>query len=382
MKFGKPFVAIGMTISVAVLVFIRSPAQRSVGHGEFAMTRVVAESTEATEPERVTTPTLVGREVCRECHLENFNLHANSGHASTFYDASAAEVVGKFAGTSVDTGDRFGRFTYETDERGLLYVRHPNHPDPFHLRYALGSGHHGITLLSLVPDPQDQTTMGIEHRVSWFSSDDSFGVTPSQEDADPQTSIEWLGLPVRGKGLELCISCHTTSAEIVDQEIHHLVANVNCEKCHGPGSEHVRQARASKTPPPFSVGQTEWSTESELRLCGSCHRMPKDIPRKLLRDYTDDLTRFQPVGLLRSKCYLESDGAFKCTTCHNPHMTVKAKSPADYVQDCVACHRTDVDAHTKCPVSPQEGCIECHMPAVQLEHFAFHDHWIRVRTKE
>ncbi len=376
---GKSFCFVAAAVlTIATAWFLPSPASRV---GVFDKP-VAAADTGPSGDSVASPPHLVGREVCQECHAENFELHAHSGHAGTFFETSETRFVEKFVGRNVDVGEYFGSFTYQTDDQGKLYAKHAKYPDPFELKYVLGSGHHGISMLSLVPHPEDGSPMGIEHRVSWFAEDDSFGVTPSQEDAVPDSPLEWLGLPVEGKGLQLCIDCHTTSAEIVDQHLVNLVANVNCEKCHGPGSEHVRQARLTKSPPPFSVGQPEWTSESEIRLCGSCHRMPKDIPRPLLRDYADDMTRFQPVGLLRSKCYLESEGQFKCTTCHNPHMTVKAKTPAEYVSDCIACHQSENQSHTHCPVSPQDDCIKCHMPEVRLEHFSFHDHWIRIRDEK
>ncbi len=108
--------------------------------------------------------------------------------------------------------------------------------------------------------------------------------------------------------------------------------------------------------------------------------MPKDISPKELREYPNLLARFQPVGLLRSECYLESEGQLRCTTCHNPHMAFTAKPKTEYVQDCVNCHVEDSEGHIACPVSPTEGCIECHMPALEFEQgMIFHDHWIRVR---
>ena len=181
-----------------------------------------------------------------------------------------------------------------------------------------------------------------------------------------------------------CVYCHTTQGEIVDQEIVGLVPNVNCEKCHGPASEHVRLAGMMLIPPKFSVGRDDWDTESEIQLCGDCHRLPTTVSRKQLREYSDPLTRFQPVGLLRSKCFVESGGKLKCTTCHNPHQTVKAVSTEEHVQNCVNCHLEDSQSHVACPVSPTQGCIDCHMPAIEIEGLgtSFHDHWIRVRQDE
>lgn len=180
--------------------------------------------------------------------------------------------------------------------------------------------------------------------------------------------------------MQRCIYCHTTHGYVADQRIVDLVANVNCEKCHGPGSEHVRLARIGPNPPPFSVGQASWDTESEIQLCGDCHRLPRSVSEKEIREYPDVLARFQPIGLLRSRCYLETGRSLKCTTCHNPHRSLNEIDDSKHVSDCVNCHRQNESDHVACPVSPETGCIECHMPTIELDQgLKFHDHWIRVR---
>ncbi|WP_442506436.1 cytochrome c3 family protein [Novipirellula sp. SH528] len=327
-------------------------------------------------------PTFVGRQVCGECHAENYHLHGKSGHASTFISAQHASIAKKFVGSTVDAGQPHGRFTYVMDEQGLKAVRVDDaDSEPFPLQYALGSGHNAVTFFSLIPDQQDGT-IGFEHRVSWFADHAGFGLTPGHVNKKPSNEIEFFGNPVRGEMMHGCVDCHTTSGTIVDQKIVDLIPNVNCEKCHGPGSEHVRQARLSDHPPAFSVGKDNWDQESELQLCGSCHRLPKDISPKKLREYPSELVRFQPIGMLRSACYLEAEGQMMCTTCHNPHQAFTAKSKQAYVDDCVRCHDQENTDHVACPVSPRDGCIECHMPPVRFEQgMIFHDHWIRVRPE-
>ncbi|QDV84374.1 hypothetical protein TBK1r_33190 [Stieleria magnilauensis] len=330
-------------------------------------------------------PTYVGRRVCLECHSENHQLHSHHGHATTFRSTKDPEVAGKFVGKSYDAGEPFGTYTYHADDQGL-FVRIPEKfgDQPFRLEYALG--HKSMTLLSLLPDP-DEGTVALEHRVSWMAAADSLGKTPGQHDGIPETAAELFGHRHEGRIMRKCVYCHVTTGEIVDQQIVDLTANVNCEKCHGPASEHVRLARAMKTPPPFSVGRADWDAESELQLCGDCHRMPRDISRKQLREYPDLLARFQPVGLLRSECFVQSGGRLKCTTCHNPHQTISATTPREHEQNCLACHAEMSEtnqaaaSHVVCPVSPTTGCIECHMPALKLDGLGdgFHDHWIRVR---
>lgn len=342
-------------------------------------------------------PTYVGREVCRECHAENYELHSQHGHAHTFTLASDPDVMEKFVGRSYET-DRYGTYTYEANADGLFALMPEKFGEqPFPLQYALGSGHNGITLLTLMPDTTQpanslqetaasqetdasQGTVAIEHRASWYRRGDQLGPTPGQTHQPPETAAELFGQKHEGQVMHKCVYCHTTTGTIVDQQVVDLTANVNCEKCHGPGSEHVRQARAMPNPPPFSVGRSDWDTESEIQLCGDCHRLPATISRAQLREYPNSLTRFQPVGMLRSECFLESEGALKCTTCHNPHTTVQNVPQSQYVQTCIDCHRQETEDHVACPVSPQSGCIDCHMPAVEIDDMGtvFHDHWIRV----
>jgi len=342
-------------------------------------------------------PTLVGHEVCGQCHQENFNLHRQSGHASTFSLTQNSPIAAKFVGKVLDAGDPLGLLTYDAGPSGLR-VRRATDPDAdyFPLPYALGSGHNAVTFMSLVPDPDldpdggkldtaargNSETVGIEHHVSWFAADDNFGSTPGQFGEHGELQQDHFGSVVRGQALTQCIECHTTSGTIEDHGIVDLVASVNCEKCHGPGSEHVSQAEQSDKPPRFSVGQNTWTAESELQLCGSCHRLPINISPKQLREYPSMLARFQPVGMLRSECFLQSDGELRCTTCHNPHQSSSAKSKADYINDCVRCHQQNTVDHVACPVSPRDGCIDCHMPPLRFEqNMIFHDHWIRVRPQ-
>nr|WP_143548011.1 multiheme c-type cytochrome [Rhodopirellula sp. SM50] len=329
-----------------------------------------------------TEPTYVGKQVCRECHQENFELHRHSGHADTFATTLESKIAKKYAEKALDAGEPYGVFQYRFGQEGLQSRRtaDPN-GGPFPLHYVLGSGRNAVTLLTLIDD-NGPDVAGVEHRISWFGSHGDFGLTPGHVGLVPHNELEHWGNVVRGESVRQCVDCHTTTGTIVGTEIINLVADVNCEKCHGPGSEHVRQSRVSSSPPPYSVGREQWDLESELQLCGDCHRLPRHIDPGALRAYANELLRFQPVGLLRSECYLESAGTFMCSTCHNPHQDSKTKSTADYEQDCRNCHQPDSDEHVACSVSPTHGCIECHMPAKTFEQgMVFHDHWIRIRKE-
>ena len=323
----------------------------------------------------------VGRKVCAECHRENFDAHAQHGHASTFFEVAKTDLPEIFAGETFDGGQQYGVYSYQRDAGGNLIAKLDGSepPEPLMLQYALGSGFNAQTFLTLQATPDGETT-AIEHRVSCYAGD-RLGLTVGHEKKTPASAAERFGSPLQGEVLERCVYCHTTTATIRQGQIADLTANVDCEKCHGPGSEHVRSARLSPKPAPYSVGRETWDRESELQLCGDCHRLPRSISKLELRDYPDTLVRFQPVGMLRSKCYLKSEQSLRCTTCHSPHVSHHGPDEMSrQIKNCIQCHDQTQSSHVICPVSPQTDCIDCHMPAIdQKQGIKFHDHWIRVR---
>jgi hypothetical protein len=325
-------------------------------------------------------PMLVGRQVCGECHPENYQSHSRHGHASTFHFVIHTDLVERFAGKQFEAGEDYGTYKYEADSGGKLFVTLESQfgDQPFPLPYALGSGLHAQTMLTLVPGLDGQTE-GIEHRVSCYA-DNRIALTPGHSKKKPRSSLEFFGDASRGQPLQRCIYCHTTRGTVVGEAVQDLIPNVNCEKCHGPGSEHVRLARMNGKPPPYSIGKATWDAESEIQLCGDCHRLPRSVTEQEIREYPLLLVRFQPIGLLRSRCYLGSKRELKCTTCHHPHRSIRESEDADHVRDCLRCHQPDTETHVACPVDPEKGCIECHMPAIETDQgLRFHDHWIRVR---
>ncbi len=113
-------------------------------------------------------PTFVGRDVCRECHAENYRLHGHHGHKSTWASTRDPEIIKMFDGKTYDAGEPYGTYTYHTDQEGL-FVRIPDKfgDKPFRLEYALGSAHGAVTLISLIPDGQQGT---VASRAPWQSN--------------------------------------------------------------------------------------------------------------------------------------------------------------------------------------------------------------------
>ncbi|MEM0925178.1 MAG: multiheme c-type cytochrome [Planctomycetota bacterium] len=326
----------------------------------------------------------VGKKVCGECHENNHRWHSEHGHASTFAVVDQTGLPEQLEGRSFEAGDGYGTFYYQKGENGELIASLGTNADSdsIPLQFVLGSGLHAKTFLTLLSS-SDSEPSGMEHRGTLFRND-MLGITPGQASSRPQTESERFGDVHSGLPLRRCVYCHITTGEIVGREIVGLTPNVDCEKCHGPGREHVRHARAKLDPlPAYSVGTENWDAEAEIQLCGDCHRMPRDVTVMEVRDYPDVLVRFQPIGLLRSDCYLESGQSLRCSSCHNPHQSTRFESKEAHEKKCITCHSEEHASQVACPESPTTGCVGCHMPPVEVsEGLSFHDHWIRVRESD
>ncbi len=321
----------------------------------------------------------VAEQVCAECHADQAKDYQSSGHSNTFHEAAESEIARWLNGQTFDDPERPYAYEYHFDEATGLWVSIPKQfgDDRFRLPYILGSGHNALTFLSLVTDRLGDTT-GVEHRVSLYRSDDGWelDLTPGHRSQVPLQEVEHFGKVLRGDKLTSCVNCHTTQGEIVRLQIENLSPHVGCQGCHGPGREHV--AAMENGAKDGYAGFTEQSAQAEVELCGRCHRLAHAEEGVEVSPHDIRNVRFQSVGLLQTRCFKESDGRLRCSTCHDPHRTV-SRDAVHYVDRCLTCH--GAPDSTPCPVSPQANCIECHMPAFDIHRgIKFHDHWIRVRA--
>ncbi|MGH7202502.1 MAG: multiheme c-type cytochrome, partial [Planctomycetaceae bacterium] len=193
-------------------------------------------------------------------------------------------------------------------------------------RTIAGEDEHAVTFLTLVPN-QHGETVGVEHRVSVFG-DGALARTPGAASLPPGQDVEHFGKIIEGDELHACVDCHTTTGHVERGEVHNLRPHVQCERCHGPGSEHVdaKLSGSSQSKLQFVPG-TKTALE-EITMCGRCHRLPEMLSDTRLERSDPKLARYQSVGLLQSPCYVESHGKLRCTTCHDPHERAAARSRA------------------------------------------------------
>ena len=193
--------------------------------------------------------------------------------------------------------------------------------------------------------------------------------------------------------LTACLECHTTyyqPYENAANQYHrdHYVLGVTCEKCHGPGKEHVDYHRdhPQDEQPHAIVNPSALSLERSLELCQLCHggNPTKEIqppfsyrPGEPLSDYyefpesdgsqlsTGVHTNTQLPRLRRSACFLESE-SMTCIDCHNPHQHERGNKRL-FSERCIRCHEPpECGKFEQLGEQLAENCIDCHMLSVEM----------------
>jgi len=233
-----------------------------------------------------------------------------------------------------------------------------------------------------------------------------------------------LKQPAVGKSFEMnCAGCHNTGLELkkVDSgyESKYVELNTGCEKCHGPGSEHVKTPRVKGK----IINPKKMDYERSLEVCGQCHSRGVSLPNGTfefpwndkdnkpykLGDPLANYYKFKP-GLwgdpeAHSKSHHQQwidyqksthfQAKITCAACHNPHGGPSESQlvKADYNNNlCLSCHGKDkkfanpeaIRMHTKHNYAPEtkgtSRCSNCHMvkTAASAEAGDIHSHDFKI----
>lgn len=315
----------------------------------------------------------MGDAACVECHPKESKAHQLTSHAHTFRPVNAANMGADLPkpGPIADTG----LCIYDSGSGlSMGWKDDPSHAAP--MQYALGSNRFGFTYLQIV---NNQSI--VELRRSYAPRFNTWLPTPGQGTIDERA----LGKNRDEGRARHCIGCHVVALPPSGVTPDPKFFGVGCEACHGPGQKHA-DARRSHDKDTFMPKLATLSGTQMNELCGRCHRTAKDIPPG-----AEDMTqRFEPYGLMKSKCFLESGGDISCVTCHDPHQNASTDKK-HYEAVCLKCHGPaqgfgPVNSNRKpCPVNPKDGCIGCHMPQRKLAEdgpITMSEHFIRIMPSE
>ena len=324
----------------------------------------------------------VGSRACIECHPGESAAHSGSGHARTLQPAAGVEAARKFVGREIADPERPGvAWRYLREGEHLLAERsEAGSAERFAVEYAFGSGRHATTFLSLL-DRNPTHPIGLEHRLTDFAHRDVPGLTPGQKESSQAPGNTPHGRVHPASNTLKCFGCHVTvtsdrGPDVLDEAT--MIPNVSCERCHGPGRDHINAARRGVSGADLAMppGQGPEAASRQMRLCGACHRLPEMEDPDEIRVDNDSLARLQPIGIMQSACYRGTEGQLGCSTCHDPHGRTSTDRAA-YEATCLSCHAAPTQA--ACPVSPRQGCVECHMPRRDAgSGMMMSDHWIRI----
>lgn len=186
-----------------------------------------------------------------------------------------------------------------------------------------------------------------------------------------------------------CLECHGSYAESLAGPPPNnrytkasVVLGISCERCHGPGREHVSRHQSGSTVLAEGiVNPAKLPRDRDIEVCAQCHagmRWPTAaafsyVPGERLDDYFDpdhsdpnsmvDVHGGQVALLERSPCY-QASATMTCATCHNVHET--HRDAASFSGKCPTCHKTeDCGMFRRLGVKIDRGCVECHMPVQQ-----------------
>ncbi|HKE30062.1 MAG TPA: tetratricopeptide repeat protein [Bryobacteraceae bacterium] len=307
--------------------------------------------------------------------------------------------------TYFDIFERSGKYFQRRWQKG--FDGRETNVDEKQIDFVLGSGNHGRTYLHLTPrGTLQQLPLG------WYSEKGGYwGMNPGYDKADYGGSTRLIHYE--------CMFCHNGYPRIPQghaeagaeaQYAEPLPEGIDCQRCHGPGWQHVETARRTGATPEqiraAIVNPARLSPEREIEVCLQCHlettsrllphamqrfdRGPFSyIPGQPLAAFrlSFDMapgknTEFQVVHagyrLRESQCFLKSAGELRCTTCHDPHNISRGDAAtAHYNAVCQNCHH--VTPQTRAEHTADANCVMCHMPRRRTDdavHIVMTDHRI------
>ena len=333
----------------------------------------------------------VGNKACGACHAAIYRSYLKTPMAQSSGKVSAQNQHETF--DHAEFRDNRGAFSYKVAPDYRVEFSQQGATQPIAgaraLSYFIGSGAAARTFLI------DDGGFLFESPATYYRQSASWKASPGFESVD----YPYLTRPV----VPGCLQCHASGIQPDGQTLNgyamapFLENGVACERCHGPGSDHVANGAPMANPAKLAPAARD-------SICAQCHlsgevrvaKPGKDnsafAPGSLL---ADDLTVFVRAGspsdlrvtshvenLAQSACKRASAEKLWCGTCHDPHTAPEpAQKAAYYRAKCLSCHQTqDCRAAKEVRSANGDSCTACHMPrgpASDIQHVVFTDHSIR-----
>ncbi|MEO1436069.1 MAG: tetratricopeptide repeat protein [Bacteroidota bacterium] len=355
----------------------------------------------------------VGMNQCRACHQNIYETFIETGMGRSFDHASKAKsdaVFDKHALVYDEELDFYYKPYWDGDTLVIKEFRLSG-TDTVHQReerisYIIGSGQHTNSHLI------NENGYVYQAPITFYTQDQKWDLAPGFEDGANSRFQRIIATE--------CMTCHNHLPEHVEgsqNKYTEVPRGIECERCHGPGEIHVREKLAgnivdtSKYVDYTIVNPANLPVELEIDICQRCHlqgtavlKAGKDffdfrpgmhlaeVMNVFLPRYTNSHDKFimasQADRMRLSDCFKLSD--MSCTTCHNPHESVKLSSVDKYNNICQSCH-DKVDQKPVCTenakalAAENNNCVNCHMPkrgSIDIPHVRITDHNIAIHVDQ
>lgn len=323
-------------------------------------------------------PGYLGPQACAACHAERVAEFRNTSHFRACREALASEMPAGFAEGHGTIQTRDAALRFEMARTGNEFVQTTVRSTPAgeqrtnsRIDLVYGVGNADAVYFSWRDDALYELPMvwlytfnrwGASHYHPYRSDDFSREMTPR------------------------CLECHNTWFEHIPGTLNrykrdHFILGVGCERCHGPGRDHVayHEAHQDVKDPYAIVRPAHLSRDRQMDLCTQCHSNaikhkgpafsyrpgePLDAYYKTIvsRHTEEDHVANQTQYLRESKCFQKSE-TLTCITCHDPHRPTAATGLTTSTDSCMKCHQpVDCGDHDRLPAQVRSNCVGCHMP--------------------
>lgn len=436
LAWGSLLTAIG-----AIIVFVgwnrlgptsgraRQP-QRSTGElakpGENA-SNVTAISREADQ--RANSDDYVGSAACAQCHAQIADAFAGHPMAHSTARIDEAPVIEDYEQKTMFA--TAGGQRYRVERKGNRVWHHemmmaagslptdgrrraaPDgevlYDQAVEISHVIGSGVRGRTYLI------DREGQFFASPITWYTKDHRWDLAPGYP---PENHLRFERLVQ-----EECLFCHSgrtspaqpAAARYAEPPFREEA--IGCERCHGPGHKHVDDQLAGRTESQNNatiVNPARLASDRRDSVCNQCHlhgeiRIPRQgkqladfRPGQRLDEVLCVFVRAAPPderGTLRaisqveqmqaSTCFIQSQCALGCISCHDPHRVPQpAERDGYFLKKCLNCHADrgcslpEIERHS---APANDSCIYCHMPqtaAGGIPHAAQTDHRVQRRPSK
>lgn len=363
----------------------------------------------------------VGIDACKGCHSDKHATFIHTGMGASFHKAERKYSKADFKHVKPVYDSKNNLYYYPYWKNNQLYIQEfqiikgdTTHNRIEKITHIIGSGQHTNSHFWMDGEHLYQAPL------TFYTQKGIWDLPPGYEVTNTRFN--------RKIDIE-CMSCHTAmpkTREGADNIFEHLPLGIDCERCHGPGSIHVKEKSSGIIVDTRIT--TDWSIVNPKRLpwklqvdiCQRCHLQGNNVlkPGKKFTDFRPGMhldsvfTVYMPSSsgdaafvmaghaerFQMSLCFKKSNTGnlnqynaninFTCINCHNPHISVKQTKVEQFNQTCISCHNQQSKKSKlhQCLLlegKKKQSCIGCHMPSSDtrdIPHVSIHDHYISKKT--